>query len=683
MPMQGPLLRADLAIIEQLYRGEQSFVVKDPRTQAYFRFQPIEARVMRLFDGVRSAAVIADAVSADGLRLSAATVAGFARKLTALGLLEATLQERATQQLERLRSERRRRGSFVRGELLRTRFSFGDPTPLLDAVYPWVRWCFSRTFAFTGLALFATYFTIMGTQRREYVDALASWFSPGALTPSTIVMIVLSFSALTFIHEMGHAISCRHFGGEVREMGFMFLLFMPAFYANVSDAWSFPRRSERLWVTFAGPCIELCVTAVSAIIWLLVPPESVTAQFAVAIMFIGGVGNIVTNLNPLLPLDGYFALGDYLEIPNLRHRARGVASAWVRRRLLRSDEVEPVLDARERRILLWYGVASAVYSAGFLLLLGSAVVAFANRTLGAMVAGLLVLALLFLLRSPLRTLVAAARVAYLSWRSRARGWRRWRTPLSITAALLLVAAVVPCSLTTAGTFTVTPRSTVAVTAPVSGIVRTLYVSEAEEVAAATLVLRMDDYSLAQTLVDRVHLADSLALGAARARASSRPGEGEVLESEAGGAAASTEETRRHLTALNVRAAAAGVVTTSRPEQLVGQVAMLGDTLLTLSDLSRLDARLRVRGPGASSVRLGQDVRLSSPSNQGRAIRGVIDAISTAAGDAGVLEARVQLDPSSGLRVGATGDARVVWRRATVLTAIALAVRGWFRNDLLL
>ena len=683
MPTQGPLLRADLAIIEQLYRGEKSFVVKDPRTQAYFRFRPIEARVMRLFDGVRSAAAIADAVTADGLRLSAATVAGFARKLTALGLLEATLQERTTQQLERLRSERRRRGSFVRGELLRMRFSFGDPTRLLDAVYPWVRWCFSRTFVFTALALFAAYVAIIATQRREYVDALAAWFSPGALTPWTIVLLVLSFAVLTFIHEMGHAIACRHFGGEVREMGFMFLLFIPAFYANVTDAWSFPGRRERLWVTFAGPWIELCATSVIAIIWLLVRPESLGAQLAVAAMLIGGIGNIVTNLNPLLPLDGYFALGDYLEIPNLRHRARDVASAWMRRRLLRSDEIEPVLDVRERRILLWFGVASAVYSTGFLLILGLSVVAIANRSLGAMVAGLLVLALLFLLRAPLRTLVAAARGAYQSWRVGARGWRRWRAPLSIAAALLLVAAVVPCNLTTVGTFTVTPRSTVAVTAPTRGTVRTLFVREAEEVAAGAPVLRMDDYSLSDTLVDRAHVADSLALGAARARARSSPGEGEVLESEAGGAAASTEESRRQLTALNVRAAAAGVVTTPRPEQLLGRVVMLGDTLLRLDDLSQLDARLRVSGPGASEVHPGQVVRLISTENQGRAIRGVIDAISTAAGAAGELEARVRLDSSSGLRVGATGEARVVWRRATVLTAIARAARGWFRSDLLL
>ena len=52
---------------------------------------------------------------------------------------------------------------------------------------------------------------------------------------------------LTGIHELGHAYACKHFGGEVHEMGFMLLFFMPAFYANVNDAWSFPQRSYNTW----------------------------------------------------------------------------------------------------------------------------------------------------------------------------------------------------------------------------------------------------------------------------------------------------------------------------------------------------------------------------------------------------------------------------------------------------
>lgn len=159
--------------------------------------------------------------------------------------------------------------------------------------------------------------------------------------------------------------ACKHFGGEVHEMGFMLLFFLPAFYANVNDAWSFPERRARLWVTAAGGWIELFVTAVLSIVWLVIAPDTLLGQLAVASMCIGGLANILVNLNPLMPLDGYFALGDWLEIANLRHRAAEYASVWMRRFLLREEITLPKVEAREGQILLAYGIGAWLYVTGF------------------------------------------------------------------------------------------------------------------------------------------------------------------------------------------------------------------------------------------------------------------------------------------------------------------------------
>ena len=56
---RGPALRAGVALIEQVYRGETSYLVKDPTTRKYFRFQPAEAAVIRSFTGSRSVEEIA------------------------------------------------------------------------------------------------------------------------------------------------------------------------------------------------------------------------------------------------------------------------------------------------------------------------------------------------------------------------------------------------------------------------------------------------------------------------------------------------------------------------------------------------------------------------------------------------------------------------------------------------
>src|SRR5919107_5257179 len=90
----APRLRPELAIVEQVFCGETSFVVKDPATQKYFRFRPVEMGVMRHFDGRGNPDEIAAALAADGVRLTARAVEGFARKLASIGLLERTLAER-------------------------------------------------------------------------------------------------------------------------------------------------------------------------------------------------------------------------------------------------------------------------------------------------------------------------------------------------------------------------------------------------------------------------------------------------------------------------------------------------------------------------------------------------------------------------------------------------------------
>src|SRR5207244_12704875 len=74
---------------------------------------------------------------------------------------------------------------------------------------------------------------------------------------SSLPLAFLTVFLVITAHEFGHGLTCKHFGGEVHEMGFMLIYLQPALYCNVSDAWLFPEKAKRLWVAFAGPCIEL------------------------------------------------------------------------------------------------------------------------------------------------------------------------------------------------------------------------------------------------------------------------------------------------------------------------------------------------------------------------------------------------------------------------------------------
>jgi len=172
----APCLRADLAIVEQVFRGETSFVVKDPATQKYFRFRPVEVGVMRCFDGRRTADDVVAALAEQGLRLSTGAVEGFARKLASIGLLERSLADRTTLEMERMRADRRRRRrpALFRGELMRMRWSLGDPNAMFDRVLPAIRWMFTPAFIVGSVALFAVYCLILAAMWSDFSATLVN-----------------------------------------------------------------------------------------------------------------------------------------------------------------------------------------------------------------------------------------------------------------------------------------------------------------------------------------------------------------------------------------------------------------------------------------------------------------------------------------------------------------------------
>src|SRR5207244_9974146 len=134
---------------------------------------------------------------------------------------------------------------------------------------------------------------------------------------ATIPLIVAIILLVTAAHEFAHGFTCKHFGGEVHEMGVLLIYFQPAFYCNVSDAWLFPEKSRRLWVTFAGPYFELFLWALSTLTWRVTESGTGLRWVALVVMVTSGI-KLFFNLNPLIKLDGYYLLSDALGIENLR-----------------------------------------------------------------------------------------------------------------------------------------------------------------------------------------------------------------------------------------------------------------------------------------------------------------------------------------------------------------------------
>lgn len=678
-----PKLRHDLVLVEQTYRGEQSYILKDPQTFKYYRFGPVEVRVMQALNGERTTAEAAEALVAGGLRVSGAVVEKFALKLTAMGLCERTVGERSVLLMERLRAERRKRlgGTWFKGDILRIRWSVGDPDKLLDRWLPSLRFFFTPAFIAVSVVLFALYFLIIAVKWPEFSRTIADIYT-FQLSLRTLVLLWVTGIVIIIIHELGHAFTCKYYGGQVHEIGAMLIYFEPAFFCNVNDAWTFPELKARLWVTAAGSWIQLVLASIAAIVWWAAAPGTVVSDVAFAAVIIGGITTVLMNVNPLIPLDGYYALSDYLEVPNLRQRAFAHLSWWGKTRVLRLEAPKPPADAREERIFFLYAALSIVYIAVLLGFVATNALGWLNRVLG--VIGILIFA--FAVGMALRQQLREWRhTAWMALQKHGPQWknRHLKRLVAVLVALGLMGLLVPWPISIPGRFAVAPAAAIPLTAADSGIVDRVLVREGTRVTAGASLVKIRNLDLERQIVASQRVADSLRQLSREAWARDLTAEVARLDAARDAEEATVAGLRERMAALDVRALGSGIVVTRRPEELAGRWVSRGELLLVLERPDSRELRIALTGAGATLVQAGQPVLLLADGLLDAPMRAQVTDVATAGGPGNALEARVRLPGTSQWRPGMTGRARVHLRDTSFWAALWWQIRRGIRSDILL
>jgi putative peptide zinc metalloprotease protein len=350
MISSAPKLRSDLVVRRQETAEGTFFIVKNPDSGEFFRFREAEQFIAQQLDGETALdAVRRTTEETFGATLPAETLSAFVKNLEKTGLLE--------REETKKRKGKSKRGR-IRGSLLYLRVKILDPARLLDRLLPRLRFFFTPHFMVFSTALILLAAGTIITNSDQLVQDLSRF----RLSSIPLFMVVIFF--VISLHEFAHGLTCRYFGGEVREMGFLLIYFQPALYCNVSDAWLFPEKSKRLWVGFAGPYFELFLWALSALAWRVTDTETWINYLALIVTTSSGVKTLL-NLNPFLKYDGYYLLSDCVEIPNLRRKAYRYIGSLLERLVGRDSQISEV-SRRERKILLSYGLVAAVGSFSFL-----------------------------------------------------------------------------------------------------------------------------------------------------------------------------------------------------------------------------------------------------------------------------------------------------------------------------
>ncbi|MDA0267961.1 MAG: hypothetical protein O3A14_13620, partial [Cyanobacteria bacterium] len=125
--------------------------------------------------------------------------------------------------------------------------------------------------------------------------------------------------AVVSLHELAHALTLKHFGGAVSEMGLLFMCLIPAAYTNSSDSYQISNR-RRCWVIGAGVLCQGVIAAIAFWLWFATatssPLHTVSYLLLVAALF-----TVALNLNPMARFDGYYLLSSATGVRNLRPRS--------------------------------------------------------------------------------------------------------------------------------------------------------------------------------------------------------------------------------------------------------------------------------------------------------------------------------------------------------------------------
>jgi putative peptide zinc metalloprotease protein len=354
-----PRLRAHARLHRHHFRGQLWYVLQDRTSGRYHRFSPAAYLVVSLMDGQRSVQEIWD-LACNRLGEDVVTQDEIIRLLAQLhssNVLYGDVPPDLGEMADRGRKQKRRKLLMSFMNPLAIRIPIFDPDEFLTATLPVVR----PLMSWFGVLLFVTVvgyaLTLVGVHWSELTENIAD----RVLATESLLLLLLTYPLVKAVHELGHGYAVKRWGGEVHEIGIMFLVFMPVPYVDASEASGFHNKWRRVLVGGAGILVEVFLAALAMFVWVEAE-EGLVRAFAFNVMLIGGVSTVLFNGNPLLRFDGYYVLSDLLEIPNLGNRSNRYIGYLIQRYLFGIEDLESPANARgEAGWFFFYSIASFVY----------------------------------------------------------------------------------------------------------------------------------------------------------------------------------------------------------------------------------------------------------------------------------------------------------------------------------
>lgn len=354
-------MRPDLSARRHRYHGRTFWVVKEPVGLNYFRFHEEEYAILGMLDGRTSLEEIKEQFEQQFApqKITYSDLLQFVGMLHRSGLVISEAAGQGKQLVKRANDKNWRELMGKLSNVFALRFRGVDPERFLNWLYKYTGWFFRwptvvmvMMFGLCALSLVMVQFSVFQSRLPNFHEFFGprNWF-----------YLAITMAVVKVLHEFGHGLSCKHFGGECHELGAMMLVFTPALYCNVSDSWMLPNKWHRAAIGAAGMYVELFLASCATFVWWFSEPGLLN-HISLSIMFICSVSTVIFNGNPLLRFDGYYILMDLLEIPNLRQKSTEITRRVLLEYCLGIEQPEnPFLPQGNKWPFAVFTIAAVIY----------------------------------------------------------------------------------------------------------------------------------------------------------------------------------------------------------------------------------------------------------------------------------------------------------------------------------
>lgn len=638
--------RPDLVARRIEYQGIGSWVIKDPVGLKYHRLHAEQYCVLGLLDGQRNL----EQVREELLRIHPTvhvTLSDVQRLLTDLhdkGLLQTLRYGQGSALLRHYRKERRQRIWNAVRNILYLRLPGWDPERTLAWLHGYLAWIFRPWAVGVCLALVVASLALVLTEFTEFRRRLPEFHQFFAWP--NLVFLWVTVSATKILHEFGHGLSCKHYGGECHQMGLMLLVFSPALYCDVSDAWMMRNKWHRIIIGAAGMYVETVLSAVAIFVWWNTTP-GLLHYLCLNVFFVSTVSTVIFNANPLMRYDGYFMLADFLEIPNLRPKADKMVSerfAWYCLGI--EQHPDPFMPETGRIWFEIFAVAAGIYRwvivFGITLFLYRVLKPYDLQSIGVTLAVASLAAMVGNMVYSVYKIVSAPRSDPLDI-------RKLSITVAVVGVVLIAALAVPLPLHEETVFLIEPTDMAKVYATTPGRVSEVHVSPGVRVHKGDLLVRLRNDEKEQKRrsleMDRNLQLEEVALD----RALDDPGQEEIARQILAGLNKQLADREREMSQLEIRAPCDGVVVsaprvaeparddvrrqlsrwygTPLDPQNFGCYLTEKSPLLAIAPSAACDAILYVDQGDRDDVSVGQDVQIKLEHLADQTYEGTVEKIS--------------------------------------------------------